>query len=97
MKKGFTLLEMILVVSVISILFLLTVPSIQKVLTVVDQKGCDALVKVVDAAIVQYRLEKGSVPNDVYDLISAGYLHESQLQCTNGKRIVISYGEADAR
>ncbi len=96
-KKGFTLLEMILVVSVLSILFLLTVPSIQKVLDVVDEKGCSALVKVADAAIVQYRLETGHFPDDVYDLVSFGYLSESQTKCTNGKSIVISGGEADAR
>ncbi|MBE6107958.1 MAG: prepilin-type N-terminal cleavage/methylation domain-containing protein [Erysipelotrichaceae bacterium] len=96
-KKGFTLLEMILVVSVLSVLFLLTVPSIQKVLAVVDEKGCSALVKVADAAIVQYRLETGDFPDDVYDLISHGYLNESQLECSNGKIIVISGGEADAR
>ena len=96
-KKGFTLLEMILVVSVLSILFLLSVPSIQKVLATVDEKGCDALLKVVDAAIVQYRLETGYLPDDVYDLIDRGYLSDSQIECTNGKKILIVSGEAHAR
>ena len=96
-KKGFTLLEMILVVSVLSILFLLSVPSIQKVLNTVDEKGCKALVKVVDAAIVQYRLESGVLPDDVYDLIERGYLSDAQIECTNGKKIVIVSGEAYAR
>jgi competence protein ComGC len=96
-KKGFTLLEMILVVSVLSILFLLSVPSIQKVLSTVDEKGCDALLKVVDAAIVQYRLETGYLPDDVYDLIDRGYLSDSQIECTNGKKILIVSGEAHAR
>ena len=96
-KKGFTLLEMILVVSVLSILFLLSVPSIQKVLTSVDEKGCNALLKVVDAAIVQYRLETGYLPDDVYDLIDHGYLSESQIECSNGKKILIVSGEAYAR
>ncbi len=96
-KKGFTLLEMILVVSVLSILFLLSVPSIQKVLTTVDEKGCNALLKVVDAAIVQYRLETGYLPDDVYDLIDHGYLSESQIECSNGKKILIVSGEAYAR
>ena len=96
-KKGFTLLEMILVVSVLSILFLLSVPSIQKVLTTVDEKGCNALLKVVDAAIVQYRLETGYLPDDVYDLINHGYLSESQIECSNGKKILIVSGEAYAR
>lgn len=96
-KKGFTLLEMILVVSVLSILFLLSVPSIQRVLATVDEKGCDALLKVVDAAIVQYRLETGYLPDDVYDLIDRGYLSDSQIECTNGKKILIVSGEAHAR
>ena len=96
-KKGFTLLEMILVVSVLSILFLLSVPSIQKVLSTVDEKGCKALLKVVDAAIVQYRLETGILPDDVYDLIDHGYLSDSQIECTNGKQILIVSGEAYAR
>ena len=96
-KKGFTLLEMILVVSVLSILFLLSVPSIQKVLTTVDEKGCNALLKVVEAAIVQYRLETGYLPDDVYDLIDHGYLSESQIECSNGKKILIVSGEAYAR
>ena len=96
-KKGFTLLEMILVVSVLSILFLLSVPSIQWVLATVEEKGCDALLKVVDAAIVQYRLETGYLPDDVYDLIDRGYLSDSQIECTNGKKILIVSGEAHAR
>ena len=96
-KKGFTLLEMILVVSVLSILFLLTVPSIQSVLSTVDEKGCNALLKVVDAAIVQYRLEFGTTPNSIYDLIDRGFLSESQIECTNGKQIVLVDGEAHAR
>ena len=96
-KKGFTLLEMILVVSVLSILFLLSVPSIQRVLATVDEKGCSALLKVVDAAIVQYRLETGYLLDDVYDLIDRGYLSDSQIECTNGKKILIVSGEAHAR
>ena len=96
-KKGFTLLEMILVVSVLSILFLLSVPSIQRVLATVDEKGCSALLKVVDTAIVQYRLETGYLPDDVYDLIDRGYLSDSQIECTNGKKILIVSGEAHAR
>ena len=96
-KKGFTLLEMILVVAVLSILFILSVPSIQRVLATVDEKGCDALLKVVDAAIVQYRLETGYLPDDVYDLIDRGYLSDSQIECTNGKKILIVSGEAHAR
>lgn len=94
--KGFTLLEMIIVVTIISILFLLTVPNIQKVLGIVDKKGCDALVKVVDSSIIQYRLEYDQDPGSVSDLINAGLLTDEQTRCDDNRSISISNGQASA-
>lgn len=42
-QNGFTLLEMTIVVIIISVIFLLSVPSIQKTLGVVNSKGCKAM------------------------------------------------------
>lgn len=97
MKKGFTLLEMMIVISVLSILFLLAVPNIQKVIATVDKKGCDALVKVVDSAILQFKLSFDEYPNDVGDLINAGLLNEGQSRCSDGRSISISNGQASAQ
>ncbi len=97
MKKGFTLLEMIIVVSVLSILFLLAVPNIQKVIKIVDNKGCDALVKVVDSAILQYKLDYDDYPGSVFDLVNAGLLSENQTHCSNGKTIGIYDGQAQSQ
>ncbi len=71
-ENGFTLLEMIIVMMVLSILFLLTVPNIQKVAAIIENKGCDALTKVVDSAILEYKLEYGVTPSSIYDLINEG-------------------------
>lgn len=97
MKKGFTLLEMIIVVSVLSILFLLTVPNIQKVMSIVDRKGCDALVKVIDSAILQYKLDYDEYPTDVHDLVNAGLISENQTECGNGQLIALQDGQAYAQ
>ena len=97
MKKGFTLLEMVVVITVLSILFLLTIPNIQKVLTIVDDKGCDALVKVVDSSIIQYRLVFDNNPISVNDLINANLISEQQTKCSNGKSIYINDGQAYAK
>lgn len=94
MKKGFTLLEMMIVISVLSILFLLAVPNIQKVIQAVDSKGCDALVKVVDSAILQYKLSFEHYPDNIQSLIETGLLHENQAQCSNGIKIGIANGQA---
>ena len=39
MKKGFTVLEMILVLSVISLIFLITLPNIQQKNKIIQTKG----------------------------------------------------------
>jgi len=94
MKQGFTMLEMIVVISIISVLFLLEIPNIQKTMQNIDNKGCDALLKVVDSAILEFKLEFNDYPDDVYDLVNAGYLSEQQVKCHNNERIVIINGQA---
>lgn len=99
MKKkyqGFTLLEMIVVVMIISILFLLTIPNVNKVMNSVESVGCEALVKVVDAAIIEFKLEYNEYPSSVNDLVNAGYLSSDQTKCSNGTMISIADGHAYA-
>lgn len=93
-SKAFTLLEMTIVVIIISVIFLLTVPSIQKTLTVVNNKGCKAIEKVADAAILEYKMEYNEYPSSVSNLVSAGLLSEEQLTCDGSKSLVIIDGEA---
>lgn len=93
-KKGFTLLEMVIVVMIVAVLFLLTVPNVSKVMNSVDRKACDALTKVVDSAAIQYRLEYGEMPNSVQDLVSAGLLNENQASCASGESLRFDDGHA---
>ncbi|QIK70154.1 prepilin-type N-terminal cleavage/methylation domain-containing protein [Erysipelothrix sp. HDW6C] len=97
MKKGFTLMEMILVMAVIVVLFLLTMPNIQKTLNVVNDKGCDAQLKVVDAAILQWQLKNDAIPNSISQLVSEQLITERQTQCSDGTAIGISNGQAVKR
>lgn len=92
-KNGFTLLEMTIVVIIISILFLLSVPNIQKTLGIVNQKGCTAIEKVADAAILQYKLEYGEYPGSAQDLVNAGLLSENQLTCDGSRSLQIINGQ----
>lgn len=93
-NNGFTLLEMTIVIIIISVIFLLSVPSIQKTLSVVNNKGCKAIEKVADSAILQYKMEYDEYPGSVDDLVNAGLLNESQTKCDGSKSLVISDGEA---
>ena len=94
MKKGFTVLEMILVLSVISIVFLITLPNIQQKNEIIQSKACKALTSVVDSQILLYELEHEETPSSIYDLISEGYLKEGQDRCPNGNHIDIVDGQA---
>ena len=93
-KKGFTLLEMVIVVMIIAVLFLLTIPNVSKVIDSVDDNACDALTRVVDSAIVQYKLTYGQYPSSTGDLVSAGLISSDQTVCSNGNNIYISGGQS---
>lgn len=95
-EKGFTLLEMVAVVMIISILFLLTIPNVNKVLSSVENVGCEALTKVVDAAIIEFKLDFKTYPSSVSDLVNGGYLDEEQTKCSNGQSIKIKNGHSYA-
>lgn len=93
-NNGFTLLEMIIVITIVTILFLLTIPNIQTTLGIVDRKGDKARLKVVDSAIVQYRLEYNQDPTSTSELIENDLINEEQLQCSNNRIITIENGQA---
>lgn len=97
MKKGFTILEMIIVLTIIALIFLLTLPKIQQKKKIINDKGCDSLVEVVNAQILLYQVDNFDPPSGINELISKGYLKESQSRCPNGKHITISNGEAHAK
>lgn len=94
MNKGFTLMEMVLVMSVIVILFLLTVPNIQKTMTVVHDKGCDAQLKVIDSAILQFQLLNDRIPGSIDELIQENIITQRQRYCSDNREIRIVNGQA---
>ena len=70
MKKddGFTILEMMIVLSVIALIFLLTLPNIQQKEDIIRNKGCEALTEVVNSQILLYEIENLSPPTTIQQL-----------------------------
>ncbi len=93
-SKGFTILEMIIVLSIIALIFLLTLPNIQQKQKIIQSKGCEALVEVVNAQVLLFEIDTLSPPQSINDLIQGGYLKEAQRRCPNGNMIEIVNGEA---
>ena len=95
-KNGFTLLEMIIVLAIICLIFLLTLPNIKQKQEIINSKGCEALLEVVNSQILLYRIENDEEVDSVDQLIDGGYLKEKQAVCPDGTSIEIVDGQAEA-
>ena len=87
-NKGFTLIEMLIVLLIISILILVTIPNVTKHFATIDEKGCDAYVAMVQGQVEAYKIEKMKFPN-VSELIEEGYITTEEAKCPSGEAIII--------
>ncbi|UOE54387.1 prepilin-type N-terminal cleavage/methylation domain-containing protein [Bacillus sp. CMF12] len=88
--KGFTLIEMMIVLLVISVLLIITIPNVTKHNSKINSKGCDAFVKMVQAQVQAYEIDNKELPSDIQDLVDAQYLNAETTTCPNGDAIKIS-------
>ena len=86
-NNGFTLVEMMIVLLIISILILITIPNVTKHSASIDEKGCKAFARMLEGQIEAYKIEKKSVPS-LDDLVTEGFL-KGDKTCPNGKEVFI--------
>lgn len=87
-EKGFTLIEMLIVLLIISVLILITIPNVTKHFSTVDDKGCKAFLQMVQGQVEAYKLEYKTIPT-ISDLVAKDYLKEDETSCPNGKPVTI--------
>lgn len=87
-QEGFTLIEMLIVLFIISILILITVPNVTKHMNTIEDKGCEAYVQMVQGQVESYRIEHKTIPT-LEQLKNEGYLKKEMDKCPNGKAITI--------
>lgn len=80
-EKGFTLIEMLIVLLVISVLLLLVIPNIGKQHDSIQTKGCLALQKMVQSNVESYRIEHEQFPDNLQVLKDEGYI--TSYKCKN--------------
>ena len=87
-EAGFTLIEMLIVLFIISVLVVITVPNVTKHFASVDEKGCEAFVKMVQGQVEAYKIDHQKVPS-INLLVEKQYLNEGETTCPNGTEIEI--------
>ena len=90
-QKGFTLIEMMVVLLIISVLILIAIPNVTKHSATIDEKGCEAYIKMVQGQVEAYRIDMKSTPT-IEDLETNGYLPEDATECPSGANIEIIDG-----
>lgn len=96
-NEGFTLIEMLIVIFIISILLLLIIPNITKNLDSAKDKSSQAYVKTVQSQVTSYELNEGDSDVTFEKLVEKGYLNgtvEEASKAPNGKQIIIENGKA---
>ncbi|WP_010096974.1 competence type IV pilus major pilin ComGC [Ornithinibacillus scapharcae] len=84
-QKGFTLIEMLIVLMIVSILMILIIPNLGSKSKDVQNKGCEALVSVVQTQVDAYYLEYYEYPSSLQVLVKENYIRENQMKCSDAK------------
>lgn len=91
-ERAFTLVEMLVVLLIIAILILLIIPNIANKTDSIQDKGCSALIELVQAQVLAYELDNDNPPNSIDKLVEDSYIKDDQKTCPNGKTLKIENG-----
>ncbi|MFC7364847.1 MULTISPECIES: competence type IV pilus major pilin ComGC [Bhargavaea] len=91
-QAGFTLIEMMIVLLVISVLILLAIPNVTKRAAEIDETGCEALEQMVEGQVQAYKLKNKENPATAAALIPDYLESENDLKCSDGRSIVVNNG-----
>jgi general secretion pathway protein G len=75
-QRGFTLIELMVVISIIVILLSLAIPNYQKSIEHAKETALHSDLYTIRSLIDQYTLDKQKAPQSLDDIVQAGYLKE---------------------
>ena len=86
-KKGYTLIEMIIVMAIISVLVAIAVPMYQKSLTRTRESLLKNNLFTLRTVIDEYTFDKQKAPQTLQDLVDQGYLRDVPLDPMTGNNL----------
>lgn len=89
-QKGFTLIEMMIVLMVISVLLIIMVPNITQHNSTINKKGCEAFVRMVEGQVQAFHIDNKKFPSDISELAAKGYLKDGETSCPDGRQISLT-------
>lgn len=88
-ERGFTLVEMMIVLFVIAVLLIITIPNVAKHNERINDKGCEAYVKMVQAQAQAYQIEHNKIPT-LEEVVTEYGVKDS---CPDERKLTILDGE----
>jgi len=73
-RKGFTLVELMVVVVIIGVLASIAVPVYNNATQRAERSAVEANLRTIDGAIMQYQAINGTNPSDINALVTGGFL-----------------------
>jgi competence protein ComGC len=89
-QRGFTLIEMMVVLMIISVLLIITVPNVTKNNQSINSKGCEAYVKMVQAQVQAFEMDLNRLPKDITELTTEGYLKKNTKSTCGNREVIVN-------
>ena len=76
-KKGFTLVELVVVIAILGILSAIAIPKFSSTTGNANRTAVEANLRVIESAATLYEAEKGVVPVSIDKLVEEGFLQSA--------------------
>lgn len=92
-RRGFTLIETVTTLFIVSLLAMLIMPNIANVQQTANKRQGEAMVHMIQGQVALYQEEKHEKLVSYNELISAGYLTDAQVQAAEAAKIRLQNGQ----